>query len=244
MVTFGRKNADVAEPTATTTSTPAPAVPSRAAFPRVNLIPPQVAREARTQRAKKIFGAAIVASLVAVGGLFFMANGQVSSAQNDYDQARAQSAVLAAEATKYADVPRVKAALAAAQAQQGAAMGGEVQWSVVLNNLALAMPSNVSLSSFKASVNGTSGPAAAGTTGTVTSVLGNAGIGTASFEGEAANQPAVAMFLDTVIKSPGLIDPFATQISQNATGTAGVHFTATATLSKDALSHRFDGKGN
>jgi len=230
---------------------PAPVVASSAAFPRVNLIPEQVAIEARSQLAKKICFATIAASAVVVGGLFLVANGQVSAAQNQLDTATAQSAALAAETTKYADVPRVNAQLAAAQTQLASAMGSEVQWSTVLYNLALSTPKGVSLDSFRATINGAgSGASAAAATPSTgsASILGNAGIGTLEFDGSATDWPHVSSFLDGMTRSPGVIDPWATQVSANSgTSTAassGDKFTAGATISSAALSHRYDAKGN
>ena len=231
---------------------PAPVVAPSAAFPRVNLIPDQVAIEARSQTAKKICFATIAASAVVVGGLFFLANGQVSSAQNQLDTATARSAALAAEATKYADVPRVNAEYAAAQTQLATAMGNEVQWSTVLYNLALSTPQGVSIDSFKATVTGgAGGAAAAAPTSTQTSsasVLGNAGIGTLDFEGTATDWPHVSSFLDSITRSPGVLDPWATQVTNNAasgsSAATGVKFSSGATISQAALSHRYDAKGN
>jgi hypothetical protein len=230
---------------------PAPVVATSAAFPRVNLIPEQVAIEARTHLAKRICFGTIAASAVVVGGLFFLANSQVSSAQNDLDTATARSAALAAQATKYADVPRVNAELASAQSQLSSAMGSEVQWSTVLYNLALSTPQGVSLDAFKATVtSATPGAAAAAPTSTQASsasVLGNAGIGTMDFDGTATDWPHVSSFLDSVTRSPGALDPWATQVTNDTTsGTSatGVKYTAGVTISSAALSHRYDAKGN
>ena len=70
MVSLGRKSA-VAEPDAAHAEpvqvigahTSAP----QAAFPRVNLIPAQIAQEARVGRAKQIVVVSVVASIAAVG---------------------------------------------------------------------------------------------------------------------------------------------------------------------------------
>ena len=256
MVSFGKKGGTALEaeplaPEGVPVAAPMPTVAPTAAFPRVNLIPEQVAREARTQTAKRVCIGAVAGSALVVGGLFLLANSQVSAAQDQRDAATARSAALAAETTKYADVPRVNAELTAATAQQANAMGSEVQWSVILGDLALATPPGVSLDSFTAQVNAASGSAAAATTtgNSTTSILGNAGIGSLSFEGTASDPSHVASFLDSVTKARGVLDPFASNVSSassassTATASTAVKFTATSTINSGALSHRFDGKG-
>jgi Tfp pilus assembly protein PilN len=261
MVTFGRKSA-VAEPGGVEAqpirSLDAVTSAPQAAFPRVNLIPDQIAQEARVHQAKQVLVGAVAASAVVVCGLYFMAAGQVSSAQDQLDATTARSASLASEAAKYADVPKVQSDLQSARAQQALALGGEVRWSTLLNNLGLTVPQGVSLVSFKGTITGTTGATAAGsTTQGVTSALGNPGIGTVAYEGEALDNTRVAAFLDAMARNTGIIDPFATQASAGtsngpASSSAGpaasqpksVTFTANATIGTKALSHRYDAKGN
>jgi Tfp pilus assembly protein PilN len=258
MVSFGKRGGTALEteplaPEGVPVAAPVPAVAPSAAFPRVNLIPEQVAVEARTQMAKRVCIAAVAGSAVVVAGLFVVANSQVSSAQDQLDAATAQSAALAAEATKYADVPRVNAQLAAATQQQATAMGAEVRWSSVLYSLAIATPNGVSLDSFTAIVNAAAPGAAAATptsTGqSSTSILGNPGIGTMTFTGTATDQPHVATFLDKLTNASGVIDPFASTVAAASSSETNlkdktVSFSSTATITSDALSHRYDGKGH
>ena len=250
MVSFGRKSA-VAEATPEELEV-APAAPVEVSttnglgvFPRANLIPDQIAAEAKVRTAKVVLGVAAGACVLLVGGLYLMAANEVNSAQDQLDSAHAQSALLASQAAKYADVPRVRADLATATAQQASALSGEVRWSTVLKNLGLTIPPGVSLNSLQATVSGSApGAAGAGTS----SVLGNAGIGSLQYSGEAQDDARVASFLESVAKNTGVIDPFATQASvANVTTSAGpsfVNFTASATITSKALSHRYDAKGN
>jgi Tfp pilus assembly protein PilN len=252
MVSFGRKSA-VAEATPEELEV-APAAPvevpttnNLGAFPRANLIPDQIAAEAKVQTAKVVLGVAAVGSLLLVGGLYLMATNEVNGAQDQLDSAHAQSALLASQAAKYADVPRVRADLATAKAQQAAALGGEVRWSTVLKNLGLTIPPGVSLVSLNGTVAGDAASATA-TSASSASVLGNPGIGSLQYVGEAQDDARVASFLESVSKNTGVIDPFATQAtassSQGSTGPSFVNFSATATINSKALSHRYDVKGN
>jgi len=253
MVSFGRKSA-VAEATPEELEV-APAAPVEVSttnglgvFPRANLIPDQIAAEAKVRTAKVVLGVAAGACVLLVGGLYLMATNQVNGAQDQLDAAHAQSALLASQAAKYADVPRVRADLASAQAQQAAALAGEVRWSTVLKNLGLTIPPGVSLVSLNGTVAADASSAATPGAGGSTSVLGNPGIGSLQYVGEAQDDAHVASFLESVSKNTGVIDPFATQStassSQGSTGPAFVNFTATATINSKALSHRYDAKGN
>ena len=254
MVSFGRKSA-VAEAVpeevevAPTAPVEIPTTKNLGAFPRANLIPDQIAAEAKVRTAKVALGIAAGGSVVLVAGLYLMATNEVNGAQDQLDSAHAQSALLASQAAKYADVPRVRADLSSAQAQQASALGGEVRWSTVLKNLGLTIPPGVSLESLQATVSGDA-PTGTGTAaaGGPASVLGNPGIGSLNYAGEALDDARVASFLESVSKNTGVIDPFATQAtaadSAGAAGPSSVSFSASATINSKALSHRYDVKGN
>ena len=258
MVSFGRnRSVDELEAPEESVSSAAPVTPPQAAFPRVNLIPEQIALEAHVRTAKRIAGACVAVSALVVGGLYYMASSEAASAQDQLDAARARSATLAAEQVKYAEVPKLQAELRSAQAQEVLAMAGEVRWSTLLNNLSLTVPSGVGLTTVRGTITGS--PVQAATPGSSnqgqTSITGIPGVGAVTFEGEALDQPHVATFLDTLARGGALIDPFATQVSANASATPGsasgaisstqgVTFSATATISPKALSHRYDAKGN
>lgn len=225
------------------------------AFPRVNLMPEVVAVEARTRRAKSVLAGAAAASVVVVGGLWVFATMQVDSAQSQLDAANAQHASLNTQQAKYADVPRVNAELSAAQGQLTQAMGSEVRWSVMLTNLSLTLPAGVSLNAFTGQVADSTGSTGAsggaGGQGQFVSVLGNPGIGTITYSGDAQSYGQVSTFLDVLARQATLIDPYATNVSTttsastgaaSATTTSGVSFTATTTVTPLALSHRYDQK--
>jgi len=230
----------------------APSVPqSSAAFPRVNLMPDEIAEEARIRRAKLALVGAAAVSVAVVGSLYMLAGAEVNSAQESLDQATARGAVLATEVAQYADVPKARADLASAQAQQYLAMGGEVRWSFLLNNLSLTMPRGTSLTEFKGTIDGV--PPAAAKAGpndaTSVSILGKPAIGEITYAGEARGYTDVAALLDVLAKQKTLVDPYpgAVQVAEAAAtgsgttgGGQGYTFNATASVSDKALSHRYD----
>jgi Tfp pilus assembly protein PilN len=252
MVSFHRSAQVAADQSDSEAVTTGPARANGAAFPRVNLMPEVVAAEARAHRAKVVAVGAAVASLAVVGGLYVVAAATVSSAQDRLDSAQAQAASLATEEAKYADVPKVQAEVASASTQQYQALGGEVRWSFLLNDLALTIPSGTSLTSFAGTITGVPPSASVASpptspssapSGTVVSVLGHPGIGTITYQGEALGYPQVASFLDSQAKQKTLLDPFVTSAAtQNDATKKGLTFSSTATITAAALSHRYDPK--
>lgn len=236
---------------------PAPVLQRSAAFPRVNLLPPAIAAEARVRRAKLVLvgGAAIAAALI--GGMYVMAQNDVASAQDSLDTAQVQATKLQAEVTTYAEVPRVYAQVSAAQAQLVTAMGGEVRWSYLLNDIALTIPKNVSLVTYNGQLTppaaapvAAPAPAADGSTdgtATTTPAAAPAGpLGTVQYTGEATGYKAIASWLDSQAKQVTFSDTYLTAATRkDATdGTpSSVDWTSTANLTDKALSHRFDGTG-
>jgi len=259
MMSFTRKgasNSQVLEHHSSADSETIPLSAPHAAFPSVNLIPDEIAHEMRVRRAQLVVGVSVLASLITVVGLYALAAMSVSSAQQQLDQVTAQSVSLSNEVAKYSDVPKVIADLASARNQQAAAMGGEVRWSLLLNNLALSMPAGTAINSLKGTITGsplaTAGSAALGGPAPVLSVLGKTGIGMIQFEGEALDNAHVATFLEAISRNTGLTDPFATQAAKDQSAPVGaaitqpasVRFTATVTIDGKALSHRYDVKGS
>jgi Tfp pilus assembly protein PilN len=234
--------------------------PSSAAFPRVDLTPGVIAEEAKVRRGKLVLVGAAAVSVGVVGALYMMAGQEVAAAEERLDTATARSAVLAAQLAEYADVPKARAELAQAQAQQYTAMGGEVRWSFLLNDLALTMPRGASLTEFKGVIDGvapvpgaaTAAAAAPGSDPANVSVLGKPAIGTISYAGEARAYSNVAAFLDTLAKQKTLLDPFPGTVQESTdsqSGTSdgtntvagqGYEFTASAAITDKALSHRYD----
>jgi Tfp pilus assembly protein PilN len=219
---------------------------SAAAFPRVNLMPDIVAAEARAHRAKMLLVVGTMASVAVVGGLYVLAAGTVAESQDRLDSAQATSARLATEKAKYSDVPKVEAEVAGAVAQQYTALGGEVRWSFLLNNLALTLPAGTSLVSLNGTVSEVPpDSAAAGTTGgnQVVSVMANPGIGSISYQGEAVGYAQVANFLDSQAKQKTLVDPYLSSVTAPTdTSQKAMTFASSATVTALALSHRYDVK--
>jgi Tfp pilus assembly protein PilN len=186
--------------TQTTTST--------ATFPKVNLLPPEIEEHRKFRHVQVGLAAAVVAALAVAGGLTLAAGHRVSSAQDDLAVAQAQNQVLLAKQTDYANVPRVYAQVEAAQSQLHLAMGKEIRWSYLLNDLSLSVPNNVWLTKvvMTQDVDGTASTATDDGTQYV-----KPGLGTVSFEGVAIKHTDVAAWLASIAQQPGYAQSFLTQ---------------------------------
>jgi len=217
----------------------------------VNLLPATYARRAAVRRAKIFAGIAVVIALLLALLGWLIATQKESAAQEALDAATAERALLQAEAAKYSDVPKVFAAVADAQGQLQLAMGNEVRWSFFLNDLALTMPSGVSLdtlaltspapgASTQATAPSSAGAAAAGE---LTSGAGVPGLGTMNVSAKAFTYNTVANWLDSLAKLPTIADPYVGSISAGTEeGTKIVTFSSTGNVTAEALSQRYTAK--
>ena len=214
----------------------------------VNLLPHTYAERAAVRRAKGFaVGALIAAALVALL-VWLVAWQQQTSAQEDLDAATAERTVLQAEAARYSEVPKVFATVAAAEDQLELAMSNEVRWSFFLNDLALTMPSGVSLDSLAvtspapgaATTAAAPSAASASATASGSSGAGVPGIGTMTVAAKALTYNSVANWLDSLAKLPTLADPYVDSITAGAEeGTKIVTFGSPATITTEALSKRY-----
>ena len=118
-----------------------------ATLPRVNLMPREIGERRRFRQIQYGLGAGVAAAVGVVALGFVLASGSVGSAQEQVDAQAAETARLQAESAKYADVTKVYAQAAAAQALLTQAMGEEVKYSGLLSDLSLSVPDNVWLTS-------------------------------------------------------------------------------------------------
>jgi Tfp pilus assembly protein PilN len=176
-------------------------------FPKVNLLPPEIEEHRRFRQVQVGLGVAVVAALVAAGGLTLAAQHQVSSAKDDLASAQAQSQVLQAREAQYANVPKVNAQVDAAKAQLTLAMGKEIRWSYLLNDLSLTIPNHVWLTKVVVAEN--LDPTTT-TTPDATSYL-QPHLGSINFEGFAVTHEDLAAWLSAIAKQDGYTQNYLTE---------------------------------
>jgi Tfp pilus assembly protein PilN len=209
-------------------------------MPRVNLMPPEIAQAQRLHQLQRGMVGAVVVSAVIVGGLYWHAKSGMASAQNELTAAQAQNSTLQG---KYNSLAYVESDFAQAQAKAqmlNAAMGQEIRWSFVLNDLSTSLPNNVWLTGLSATETAAPGSVSVPAVPTDGSA---AGIGSVTFSGIAFHHDDVANWLESMARVKGFTDPSFQSSTKIAIGTRpAVSFGTTATVGTKALSNRFTPK--
>ena len=199
-------------------------------LPRVNLLPPEIAETARFRRITYGLGGGLLCAVGVVALLFVAASSAVSEAGTEVETATAQNTALQAETARFADVQAVYGRAAAAQAMLTTAMGEEVRYSQYLNDLSLTVPENVWVKNVTFAQ--VPAPAVAGST--------TPGIGTVTFTGVGFKHDDVAVWLDSLAKQKGYVNPYFAGSTKASLGNRKiVNFTSTVTMTSEALSGRY-----
>lgn len=200
-----------------------------AAFPHVNLLPPEIAEETRFRSVRAVLVLAVAGALVGIGAGYVMASGRVSAAQESLAAAQQTQAALKAEEAKYAEVPAVFKQLAVAEGQLTLAMGQEVRYSYLLNDLSLTIPKDVWLTSMSTQQDPTTGE------------WGTPAIGRVVYEGRAVDYNDVAAWLDVLGKNADYSDPYFSRAGEGDPigDTEVLDFSVSVGLTEQALSNRY-----
>jgi Tfp pilus assembly protein PilN len=206
-----------------------------AAMPRVNLMPPEIAEAERFRRLQLAMGGAVVVSAVLVGALYQQARSGISSAQSQVTTADNQKTTLQTKLNGLSSVSQTYASVQAKQVLLQQAMGQEIRWSYLLNDLSLRIPSNVWLTTIQASETTAGDPNATPVAGATPGALG-----TVSFNGVAFKHDDIAAWLDALAKEKGLTNSTFSSSQEIEIGPRFVEaFTSSAELSPGALSNRY-----
>ncbi len=192
----------------------------------INLLPPEVARE--RSRRRRLAGVAFVAiaylALLAVGMLFW--DGKVDAAR---DEVQAQTAInqsLEREVSALAASADVRNQFEDKADLVRTALISDVDWGILLNDLARLLPPRVWVDTFTGSVITTGLPGL---------------VGQISFSGTGFDYPDVSAWLRTLDSEQfaGLTGPWVTTISQGLIGLEEVvTFSSTAALTTAAVTDR------
>lgn len=220
--------------------------PTRLAqMPRVNLLPPEIAAEAKLKRLKAILGLTVLAVMALLVLAFLWMSGQVGSAEEELATAQTTGNALEAEAATYAEVPEVLAAVDAAQANLMTAMTPEIRWSFYLNDMSLTIPRTTRLATMTA-VNTEAAAQLDGglvpVEGAAVTPLGSATIGSVTFSGRSTDFDAVAAWLQSLARQDGYLEPYVQNVSKpQSENTVGTYYDVESNtqLSSEALSERY-----
>ena len=205
------------------------------ALPRVNLLPAEILEARRFRKVQTGLGAAVVATTLVVGGLWFSADQEAAAEQERLDAAAASQTRLNREVAGLKPVTDTYRLVEERQRQLTTATAGEVLWSRYLTDISLSVPDRVRLTSLTLApitqTTESTGTAAAPSTVTTTP-----GIATLTFVGKALSHDDVAVWLDSQAKQQAFTNVTFSDSKRAAATTGGiVTFTSTATVTTAAL---------
>ncbi|KQS97209.1 hypothetical protein [Cellulomonas sp. Leaf395] len=205
-------------------------------LPQVNLLPPEV-RAARGLRAtKRWLVVGIVVTVVGCVGAFGLALISGTQAATELAEAQAETTRLQQEQAKYAEVPVVLDALAAATSARTIGMSTDVQWKSYVDAIAAVLPANVSFDSTTVTVATpmSAAPAPA-------DPLQLPSVGQIQFTARSSAIPDTSAWIDALNSVPGLGDAWVSSATVGEDET-GIYYTVASTVqvTDAAYSHRFD----
>jgi Tfp pilus assembly protein PilN len=218
-------------------STTTPTGVRTATLPKVNLLPTEISEGARFRNLQAAMALSVVLAAVVVGGLAYLASGDVNDAQTGLASAQSIGTGLQAKVHTYDDVPPKYAQVSTADAQLQQAMSQELRYSFILNDLSLRMPVGVWIQSL--SIN-----QPIDSPGSTIGAWGSPQATAVNLTGTALNLNDVAGWLEALARGKSYTDPYVTQTALVPNvGTAGQWtFQSSLGITNRALSNRYTQK--
>lgn len=207
-------------------------------LPRVNLLPPEIGEQRRFRRTQLLLGAGLLGTVAVVAGVYVLAASEVGRASTELAGERAEGAQLQTEADTFAEVPRTYALVEAKESQVGLAMGEEIRWSYLLNDLSRTTPEQVWLAEMTVAqdVDGTAAAVVDPALGTVM----EPGLGQITFTGKALAHNDVATWLESLATQRGYTQPYFSNSQLTEIGTKdAIDYSSQVTITAEALSGRY-----
>jgi hypothetical protein len=208
-------------------------------FVRVDLMPQRVLSGRAARRAKLVAICLILFALLVVLAARLYLQVQIQEAEDELLLAEAAGAGPRAELVQYSEVGPVFAAAEQGQEALTVAMGDEVRWSFLLNQLSFATPAGVELAGVGGEI-APSGPVPASPGGALPP---QPSVGSMTFTGTADSYGAVAEWVNSLEGLKDYTYPFlsnsAKERTRDGTATGKVTWDAEASLSPNALSGRY-----
>lgn len=209
-----------------------------AAYPQVNLLPPEIRSNRALGRVKGRLGILLLATLLAAGMGYAYAQIEQSAANADLRAAQDTVTRLQEQQQQYAEVPQVKSQIGAVKASLVFGTSAEVMWRPYIQAIQAVAPEGWMLTSFQTAMPTPMAP------GSVTAdPLATPGVGTISFEGRATTVSDVAAWLDALDSIPGFFGAtYSSSTLADEQGVAYLQTSVTVQVDAAAFAHRFADK--
>lgn len=199
------------------------------AFPRVNLLPPEIHEHREFQRLTTALAAIVVLTFVGIGAFYVHGKSSVQSATSTLAAAQAQQTSLQRTLNKLQYVVTSRANVAVAEAALTQARSTDVHWADVLADLSSSLPTRA----WYTSVN-LQETVGAGTLPTASAAP--AKIGSVTFTGYASVHNDTATWLDDMSKVPYFTNPYFTTSTEQMIGsTKVVSFASSVDVTSNAI---------
>jgi Tfp pilus assembly protein PilN len=208
----------------------------------VNLLPPEFRRRHRSRALTRQVVMVAAAALLLLIVVFVYESSRLSSAQDELAAQNAHNAELTAQISNLQRYANLQTELTTKKELVTDLEQGVVQWSGVLHDLSMVMPSDVYLTSMTGQI--TLGPG-----GWETSASASNLIGVMQFQGVALNFPNVALWIDKLVDVDGWANAWVTTAaassnsegqsqgqsqSQQSQSVQGVQFNGTVDLTPES----------
>ncbi|MFN2595515.1 MAG: PilN domain-containing protein [Actinomycetota bacterium] len=208
---------------------------------RVNLLPEKYA-ELRKQ--KRTVGYAALAGAVVLGLLifyWFSLSSQISSANDDFAATQQVNAQIQQQVSALQHFAQLQTEVNTKQQALASVMTGDVDWSAVMSELAMVIPSDVWLDSMTASAGTTEGSSQVGTETADIPITNKPSFGRIAFTGSATSMTGVAKWLLGLGKVKDFAATFLNRADGGDSGDV-IAFDSTVQLTEAAASQRFQGQ--
>jgi Tfp pilus assembly protein PilN len=202
---------------------------------RINLLPPEVRQRQRIRRQTAAVIAAGVVVLAGVAALYFLQQLRLVGVNNDLEDQRATNARIQAQINDLRRFDELQREVEASRGMLTTLMANEIQWSGVLRDISLVVPSDVWLAGMTGQTNESTGQVAAPPTqgGAAT---GQGLVGQITFNGFSLDHRAVALWLARLDDIRGFANPWLSNAQKTDVGTHKVvQFTSSVDLSQQAV---------
>jgi Tfp pilus assembly protein PilN len=204
----------------------------------VNLLPPEFRQRHRSRTLTRQIVMGVVAAVLLVAVIFVVESSKLSQAQSDLAAQNAANAALQTEINSLQRFADLQAELTMKQQLVTNLEADEVEWSGVLHDLSMVMPSDVFLTGF-------TGQITIGSGGWETAPSDTGLIGNMQFQGVSLNFPNVALWLDRMVNVDGWANSWVTSAaavtsdsssssSGSTNATTGVQFAGSVDLTPAA----------
>ena len=236
---------------ATTIVPPAPApapLPAAAATVRfvairANLLPEEIVAARRTRAMLRWAALGLAGLLILLVGWYGVTMWQTSRAKDGLASVQRKSAALRGQERAFTPLVTAQSQAASIRLDLTRLLDGDLQWKALLATLRTSAKGGVTITSVTGAT--LSGPGSAtGATGGGLNVLNQSGkqqIGTLTISGTAPDKNAVATYIDTLTKVPGLAAPFPANVTKQG---ARLIFSASVIITSGALGGRYAAPAN